>query len=170
MLDYSNGSNDIFNCLPLTIHGGSVIQCMEVEFNTKEKIECNCDKCHSKTKTKVTKIAKSPKTLIIQLKRFLNINETGETYKIHQQVSFEEKLSLNKWTDSNIRSYDYQLCGIILHDGENTNSGHYTAIYKKMDDWVLFNDEIVTTGLKFNEIKSNKLHQANVYVLLYTRI
>ena len=81
--------------------------------------------------------------------------------KVQSLVRFGETLSLSH--------YKYQLFGIVFHDGVDLNQGHFTAICKRIDEWILFDDNNVEVGMEFDDIKNDEWNQQNVYMLLYVR-
>lgn len=111
-----------------------------------------CDKCKKKviTKRKI-RIAKSPKNLIIHLKRF-NTEVKGKTVYLSKNntlVDFPETLcKFNK---------TYHLSSVVCHTGSLV-SGHYFTFNKKNNEWFLFNDANVS--------KSN-LDKNYAYLLFY---
>ncbi len=34
----------------------------------------------------------------------------------------------------------YEICGVVLHKGANTNQGHYVSVVKIAEEWWSFND------------------------------
>jgi ubiquitin C-terminal hydrolase len=127
------------------------------------KWNCPKSKTHLKSKRKL-QIYKAPNYLIIQLKRFktegYNNSFSGE--KNNEFVSYPIKnLDLSNYIvgpDKNNVKYD--LYGVIEHSG-TLNSGHYMAICKNDDKWILYNDSI------FEEI--NNPVTENAYILFYKR-
>ena len=128
-----------------------------------------CSKCtkHQISKQKL-QIYKSPLYLIIQIKRF-NVkknmgygstftgekNETFVSYPVNDFNLSEYIVGPEK--NSNIK---YDLYGIVQHFG-SLNGGHYTAICKKDDTWITFNDS------KLDNIKDPVTK--NAYILFYKR-
>ena len=127
------------------------------------KWNCPKSKTHLKSKRKL-QIYKAHNYLIIQLKRFKTegYNNSFNGEKNNEFVSYPIKnLDLSNYIvgpDKNNVKYD--LYGVIEHIG-TLNSGHYTAICKNDDKWILYNDSI------FEE--TNNPVTENAYILFYKR-
>lgn len=100
-------------------------------------------------KTKILKLNKCPKCLVISFKRFGN-----DGRKISRDIYSPEKFNLHKYT--------YKLRSFVLHMG-TANGGHYVAYFRNKHDWFLCNDASIT---KCNNIQT-QLPKA--YILLYER-
>ncbi len=118
---------------------------------------------------------KTPKILVIHIKRFL-VNSFGiPTQKITNNIEYPIKdLDLSKYFDpaSPYKSNSkYDLIGVNMHQafgyGTNINSGHYTSIVKNImnNNWYLYND---ANELKMAFTKQN-LQNSNAYMLFYYR-
>ena len=93
-----------------------------------------CNKCKKLTKsTKQLGVAKLPRFLVIQLKRFSGYQVRT---KLSTPVSFD-----NTWhlVDADKKSHTYSLYGIVSHSG-GIYGGHYTAYCKYDGIWRCFND------------------------------
>jgi ubiquitin C-terminal hydrolase len=136
----------------------------------------NCEMCglrnrgHSKTL-----LWKTPKILVLHIKRFL-VNAFGiPTQKITNNVTYPIKdLDLSEYFDPaspHKSSCKYDLIGINIHQafgyGNNINAGHYTSIVKNImnNNWYLYND---SNQVKMAYTKEN-LQNANAYLLFYYR-
>jgi len=157
----------------------SIYDCID-HFVSEEQLDAdnkmNCDMCglrsrgHSKTM-----LWKTPKILVIHIKRFL-INAYGvPTQKITNNVNYPIKdLDLSKYFDPaspHKSSSKYDLIGINIHQafgyGNNINAGHYTSIVKNImnNNWYLYND---SNQVKQAYTKEN-LQSNNAYLLFYYR-
>jgi ubiquitin carboxyl-terminal hydrolase 36/42 len=110
-----------------------------------------CEKCKTIVEANICReIIKSPKYLIITLKRYNNSNS-----KLNTEVNMNDIIGLNNKT--------YYLRGIISHSG-STVGGHYVYYGKKNDNkWYYYNDSSVSqvnTSI-LNDIKKNG------YIYLY---
>ena len=93
-----------------------------------------CDNCHSVGFcTKEYYIANLPEVLIIQLIIFKFTH--GRMKKIIPTLHIDEEISIFGNT--------MNLHGIIYHEGEQANSGHYTSRVKVNDRWFLISDSNV---------------------------
>ncbi|CEL92121.1 unnamed protein product [Vitrella brassicaformis CCMP3155] len=89
--------------------------------------------------------------LILHLKRYRFNKFTGASKKLEHMVAYPEKLVISKkWlTKSFLSKYEvptYELVGLIAHDGQRVNSGHYRAMcrYGANNEWYQFNDTSVS--------------------------
>ena len=116
--------------------------CEEELLNSDNKWYCNVCKQH-KTAKKQIRLFKLPNYLIIQLKKFKNT--TGFFNSSHEKKDIFIKyplhnLDLSKYVEDKAgNKQKYDLYAVIQHHGE-ISEGHYTAICKINDIWVLFND------------------------------
>lgn len=127
-------------------------------FTNAEDIEgYRCDKCSKINSSKKHLVLwKSPKILIIVLKRFI-----GEL-KFQQFIKFPESLNIADY----VKGYDndnskYIINSIIEHQGQ-VNYGHYVCYCRKNDGYYKFNDEHIE--------KINNLDSIQAYILIYEKI
>ena len=96
-----------------------------------------CEKCNKlATSTKQLSIAKLPRFLIIQLKRF---SYYPKCTKLSKPVKFDETWKL---VDSCNEIHTYSLYGIVSHSG-SILGGYYTAYCNYNGVWRCFNDTMV---------------------------
>ncbi|XP_059812974.1 ubiquitin carboxyl-terminal hydrolase 2-like isoform X2 [Hypanus sabinus] len=143
----------------------SLIDC--IQMFTKEDVldgdeKPTCYRCKVRRKcTKKFTIQKSPKILVLHLKRFSEARI--RTNKLSTFVNFPLKdLDLREFSsDSNVHAV-YNLYAVSNHSG-TTLSGHYTAYCKnpQSGEWYNFNDTRVTP------ISSSQLRTSDAYVLFY---
>lgn len=87
-------------------------------------------------------IKQLPPILHFQLLRFESAN--GVNKKINTFLKFPKIIDMNKFiNDSTNIPRLYHLSGLIIHEGQSTNSGHYITFIKKKNYWFKFNDEKV---------------------------
>jgi len=162
-----NKSNvDLYDC----------IDNMITEEQLDEDNKMNCNMCGIKNRGySKTMLWKTPKILVIHLKRF-SVNAYGmHGQKINTNVLYPYKdLDMMKYFDDTSPYKDnskYDLIGINLHQsfgfGSSINSGHYTSLVKSMinNNWYHYNDgntvQLVT--------KESNLQNSNAYMLFYYR-
>ena len=128
-----------------------------------------CSRCkqHQISKQKL-QIYKSPLYLIIQIKRF-NVKKNmgyGSTFSGEKNDTFVSypvnDFNLSEYIVGPEKNKDikYDLYGVVQHFG-SLNGGHYTAICKKDDTWISFND----SKLDYEKDPVTK----NAYILFYKR-
>lgn len=146
----------------------------EEQLDSENKL--NCEMCGLKNQgyTK-TLLWKTPKILVIHIKRFM-VNSFGiPTQKITNNVSYPfTNLDLSKYFDpvSPFKtSSKFDLVGINVHQGfgygNNINYGHYTSIVKNIinNQWYVYNDAQVVKPIYVKE----HLQNTNTYMLFYYR-
>ena len=137
--------------------------CEEENLNNDNMWYCNNCKKHKSAKKQI-RLFKLPKYLIIQLKKFKNTS--GFFYSSNEKKNCFIKYPINNLDLSYYAEYNegnnqkYDLYAVIEHHGE-ISEGHYTAICKINDIWVLFNDSLLS---KINDPVTN-----NAYLLFYRR-
>lgn len=124
----------------------------------------NCDKCKKySTYTKSLKIWKMPKVLIFVIKRFINIHS-----KNNDPVCINKTLCIKKGSvlsDLHI-DYNYKCDSMAYHLG-NMTGGHYCAISRVNDNYILYDDlnvNIINTEQIENIFQSNR----DAYMLVYS--
>ena len=92
----------------------------------------------------------------------MRFDNTGQ--KNEAKVRFTDTLSLS---DSNGTTNTYHLRGVIYHIGEKVDAGHYTALVKRDEQWVLFDDEAAVTMQSNAHYTRSKIKQSECYMALY---
>ncbi|KFP76104.1 Ubiquitin carboxyl-terminal hydrolase 42, partial [Apaloderma vittatum] len=121
-----------------------------------------CSKCKKMVPaSKRYTIHRSSNVLTVSLKRFANF--TGG--KINKDVKYPEYLDLRAYMSQSIgEPLIYALYAVLVHNGFNSNAGHYICFIKAGNGlWYRMNDETVEPS----DIKSVLDQQA--YVLFYIR-
>ena len=83
-----------------------------------------------------------PEVLMIHLKRFEYDFETGINKKILARYEYPATIDFTSMTKT--KTPHYKLYGVLVHEGERANCGHYYSFIKIKDKWYKFNDEVVT--------------------------
>lgn len=142
---------------------------------------------------KQTFIDKLPDVLIIQLKRFLFINNTdkdnvmtnynaynGRIEKILKRIDYTHELVIPKETvssaslksDENCRKY--RLSGVIYHHGMSSDGGHYTAdVYNdETQKWFRIDDVNISEIEKESILKGSEdgKDTRTAYILVYEKV
>ena len=127
---------DGFSCLSIQIRNGPsqlIDNCVEdflgdEEMSIEDGWHCR-DCCEVMPGTKKFSVVKSPKLLIIHLKRFSFADGRGS--KIVTEVGIGKKLE--------VAGVQYALTGVVKHQGSK-ESGHYVAVIQTSNGWLEFND------------------------------
>lgn len=156
----------------------SLFDCLDYYFKEEQldsKNKLNCNFCFLKNQSKIhNKLFRTPKILIIQIKRFLVNNYNIPTQKLINKINFPIKnLNISKYIDKNSPDYDkcnYNLFAVNYHQSMggsfSCSFGHYVSNVKNRldNEWYEFDDNIV------NKITSEKnLINNNAYLLFYYR-
>lgn len=82
--------------------------------------------------------------LALHLKRFKYMDQLHRYTKLSYRVVFPLELRLfNTSGDATNPDRMYDLVAVVVHCGSGPNRGHYIAIVKSHDFWLLFDDDIV---------------------------
>lgn len=119
----------------------SLSHCLH-RFSSPEFLKGNdkffCDNCCSLQEAqKRSTVTKWPQILCLHLKRFKYDERIGQHRKLPYRIAYP--MQLRTPTDQLM-----SLFGVIIHVGSGPNSGHYKAVVKSGDKWVMFDDDIVT--------------------------
>ena len=117
------------------------------------------NKCNALTKsTKQLTVAKLPRLLIIQLKRFSS-NQIRR--KLYTPVRFDEIWRLS---DVSKKAHIYSLYGVVSHSG-GMYGGHYIAYCKYGNDWRCFDDSFTSYRVSWEFVKYQE-----AYILFYEQV
>ena len=90
------------------------------------------------------KIQVLPNILSLHLKRFKYQEALQKYVKLSYRVSFPMELRLfNTVDDMEDPDRIYDLNAFVVHVGNGPHHGHYVAVVKDQDRWLLFDDETV---------------------------
>lgn len=124
-----------------------------------------CEKCKEKKRaTKQIAVWRSPKILIILLKRFRSHGQHAA--KINDMVTYPFHLDMSPFCSSydSINKSQYSLYSVCNHQGA-TGGGHYFAYCKDGDGkWRQYNDSTVS------DISEDKVVSQSAYCLFYERL
>ena len=130
-----------------------------------------CEACHRLVDAhKQFSIYKSPEIMTIQLKRFSVNPFTGQTTKLNRPIAFSEHLNISEFMgndrDQELKENDtnYLLYGVLVHEGNSCNSGHYHAFVKNSNDiWYSMNDCSV------HQVSLDTVLRQRAYILFYKK-
>ena len=156
----------------------TLLDCLNYTYKDEQldnKNKCYCQFCGLKNKSIIQKkIWKSPKILVIHLKRF-KFNDYGiQTAKITNPINYPiTDLNIDFLFDSNSpykNKTNYKLVGINIHHEfafKSIDAGHYISIVKNRfdDEWYLFNDSKQPIKLTLEQIQNKK-----AYMLFYIKL
>lgn len=174
--------DETFLDLSLEISPNSSITSCLRNFSSKETLanedKFYCDNCGSQMEAqRRMRIKKLPNTLVLHLKRFKFVENIGRMKKLSYRVVFPMELKLcNTVDDNDVADQEYMLCSVVVHLGSRPDHGHYVALVKSHEHWLLFDDDVVTPvdesevqnyfGMA-HECHNNTEHG---YMLFYSRV
>uniref|UniRef100_A0A4W4HQ75 Ubiquitin carboxyl-terminal hydrolase 48 n=1 Tax=Electrophorus electricus TaxID=8005 RepID=A0A4W4HQ75_ELEEL len=127
--------------LELNIQGHKTLAECVTEFLKEEKLDGDnryfCENCQSKqSATRRITLHSLPRTLNLQLMRFVFDRQSGHKKKLNNLISFPEILEMEE-------KCTYDLSAVLIHRGVSAYSGHYIAHVRdsRTNDWYKFNDE-----------------------------
>lgn len=94
------------------------------------------------------------RTVIISLPEYLHFQITK--FNIDSPIEFEIELEIK------VKDTSYELIGCVYRAGKILGSGHYYAILKRNNTWVVFNQSTVADNVTFLPFK-------NIYMLVYKK-
>jgi len=141
----------------------NVINCLKMLEQPEKIDEWKCEKCNESCQAMKQLVPyRFPPILVIHLKRF-ELNMINMRWmKCSRHIKAQTELEINDaYHEKNLQ---YKLYAAIIHQG-SLDGGHYTALCKRGQKWILFNDDHIT------EIDVEKLAEYlnNAYVLFYER-
>ncbi len=146
----------------------SVAQCIQWSFRLTRVPEYVCPNCHlSSTTDKYYRFNHVPPYLIMCVKRFTNNNTKLENV-INTDTSINN-LDLNEFMVSSsaqaAENRQYKLMGVVNHLGNQTTSGHYTALVRHVrglyETWYKCDDD------RTPEVWRDGTSSGNSYLLFY---
>lgn len=134
--------------LELNIQGHKNLTECVTEFLKEEKLDGDnryfCENCQSKQcATRRIKLQSLPRTLNLQLMRFVFDRQSGHKKKLNTYISFPEVLDMSLFLEGEEEKCTYELSAVLIHRGVSAYSGHYIAHVQdaRTNDWYKFNDE-----------------------------
>lgn len=152
---------EVFMNIMLPIHAETLAENMDTFFGEETVNADNndwcCDQCKQKEKSsKVTKIWRGPKILVVSLKRF-----AANLRKKNDPISIPRLLDMSTYTIGRTHT-TYILKGVACHSG-SFQFGHYCAIVNINDSWFIIDDDVVRPLDTMDRL-------ANGYVFFYESI
>ncbi len=155
----------------------SVTSCLR-QFSASEMLRSRnkffCDSCSGLQEAeKRMKIKKLPNLLALHLKRFKYEESVQRYVKLAYRVVFPMELRLfNTSDDAEDPDRLYELCGIVVHIGAGPHHGHYIAVVKVGNQWVQFDDDVVTyiDEAEITKYYGDRPGLGSAYVLFYQAV
>lgn len=156
-------TSEIYQDISIAIHGTTIEDCLEHHFHDTILDDWKCDQCKKGQKSiKTTMLWRTPRILIISLKRFVFSNVYSTFTKDNSSVHIPHVLDLNKYTLGPCKQ-QYELKAVAFHNG-SYNGGHYHALCKmNNNEWYIYDDDNIT---KVDIIEPNV---ASGYIFFYIK-
>ncbi|KAN0063009.1 hypothetical protein ACQY0O_004171 [Thecaphora frezii] len=155
----------------------SVTSCLR-QFSASEMLRSRnkffCDSCSGLQEAeKRMKIRKLPNVLALHLKRFKYEESVQRYVKLAYRVAFPLELRLfNTSDDADDPDRLYELFAIVVHIGAGPHHGHYIAIVKVGERWVVFDDDNVSyiDESEISKYYGDRPGIGSAYVLFYQAV
>ncbi|KAL2218326.1 hypothetical protein M432DRAFT_617336 [Thermoascus aurantiacus ATCC 26904] len=131
-----------------------------------------CGKCGERSTTfSYDRIRDAPEVLLVQINRFSDTPH--ETRKVATRLHFDEELQLDKYLQEHKQRQgdrlQYELYGIIFHEGKNSGEGHYYAVVRGPNGQWTRVDDSRTKTIPFEDIKRLQDVNNTAYIFAYMR-
>jgi len=129
----------------------------------KEDNAVFCVKCSVKQSvTKCLRLATAPSILVCHLKRFA-VNRFGHPLRLKKKITFPKRLEICEYMSQLNKATPppYDLVGILVHQGQSCDSGHYLSYVKRVGQWYKCNDNVVT------QVDEETALDQQAYILVY---
>ncbi|TKR59711.1 hypothetical protein L596_029345 [Steinernema carpocapsae] len=157
----------------------SLTQACEKYFRPELLTDYRCDMCGQLgTTTKVCEAVELPPTLMISLNRY-QFNNQGQNKKVTSPLQFPKTLETRKFAPNlSGGHWQYELSAVMIHEGPNTDSGHYYDVIKDpvTGHWYTYNDKDVKEAkcpgvlVEKDAISRATPEMRGCYALIYRRI
>ncbi|KAJ3426337.1 hypothetical protein M0813_09137 [Anaeramoeba flamelloides] len=159
----------------------SLTNCFK-QFSIPEKLvgenKYYCECCRSLQEAyKTTRISKLPQILVIHQKRFKYFERIQSHKKLFHKVSLPLEFKiLNTTKKCKKKNIPYELFAMVIHKGHAPHFGHYVAIIKSHDKWILMDDErVIVVNENFLEYffgtpVGESVHNETSYILFYQQM
>lgn len=120
--------------------------------------DCQQPGCKGKSASVETKVVSCPNILV-----FCIMLSPDNTNKMFYKLGIEDRLQIS--TDQ--QSVNFELKGIVVHEGQSLLSGHYNAYVKEEGRWSLYDDNKIVTS--YQKLPFGKAIGKAPYLVFYQR-
>jgi len=141
--------DECFLDLSLEIEQNSSVSACMRNFSSNEALRGEnkfyCDTCCSLQEAKKRiRVKRLPNVLALHLKRFKYIEQLQRFKKLSYRISFPLELKLTNTAECTTDpDRTYLLFAVVVHVGSGANHGHYIALVRSHQHWLLFDDDSV---------------------------
>ena len=119
----------------------------------------HCTQCATRQPAEKTlDLLSTPKVLVIQIKRF------NDLQKIDDTVKFPSQLRLKYVSAGSQKHHSYRITGVVFHRGPTIASGHYISYVYTDGKWLEADDSSI------REVPWEMVRNMKVYLLFYIRL
>ncbi|KAI6219898.1 USP domain-containing protein [Aphelenchoides besseyi] len=176
----SSESETEFRSLQLHINGSNSLSAALADYFKPEEIaDYRCDGCGQQgVVERSTKCLVVPPVLLLQLNRY-SFDQNGRSKKITNPIQFPRQLSESAVLEGADPESKYELCAVMIHEGQNASCGHYYDLIKdpNSSQWFAYNDRQVTECQKTPGVTTEKAaiqrgnaEQKGCYALIYRKM
>jgi hypothetical protein len=152
----------------------SLAKCLDL-FTAESRMDMSnlyaCAACKTRQRARrSTAILRPPEVLVVLLKRFVPLNDSGLMDKVESVVTFPVRgFDLSPWVQRRASEVQalYDLNAVVHHTGSMTQ-GHYVASVRHGAAWFAFNDE-KAEEMRLGEAELQEQLQQAAYLLFYKR-
>jgi ubiquitin C-terminal hydrolase len=148
---------------------------LEHFMQTERDLEWKCPLgCTGGRATLAHCMARSPRILLLQVKRFATSEDGRSFFKIKNPVQVPEYLDVTpvmqqQQEGAAAQGYLYQLRAVVVHRGETIRGGHYICFARKDEQWLRYNDAVVDKCTSREAFEGYEA-QRDAYMLFYSRM
>uniref|UniRef100_A0A1I8BYJ5 ubiquitinyl hydrolase 1 n=1 Tax=Meloidogyne hapla TaxID=6305 RepID=A0A1I8BYJ5_MELHA len=182
---HSTNAESEYRSLFIIIDGfNSLITAIESFFKAELLADYKCSNCGEQGKSvKTMEYTTLPQVLIIQLNRYVFKGSNERHHKLKTVMQYPRLLKANKLKPDALFNDEYELCAVMIHEGNNTHCGHYYDLIRDpyTKQWFTYNDKVLHVQLEkrapgyegHREPKENSgrptADQKGCYALIYQR-
>ncbi|MFK7827734.1 MAG: ubiquitin carboxyl-terminal hydrolase family protein [Oligoflexales bacterium] len=158
-----------YNILQLPLEGRCIKDLVKHYFK-REFFQSSMQNNLEVDKFKQVGLVKSPKTLLVQLKRFAHLNKNRSPIELDRYLTLPFYSSKANGLSEQIDDETYRLKALVAHLGHSAKFGHYVSYeikYKKTGTYLLKYDDEHISKVPMSELRT--LLASDAYLLAYER-
>ncbi|CAK5006208.1 unnamed protein product [Meloidogyne enterolobii] len=144
---HSTNAESEYRSLFITIDGfNSLITAIDSFFRPELLADYKCSNCQEQGKcVKTMEYTTLPQVLIIQLNRYVFKSSNERHHKLKTVMQYPRLLKASKLKPDALYNEEYELCAVMIHEGNNTHCGHYYDLIRDpyTKQWFTYNDKHV---------------------------
>ncbi|KAI1722926.1 ubiquitin carboxyl-terminal hydrolase domain-containing protein [Ditylenchus destructor] len=175
--DHTKQNESEYRSLQINIEGFKTLtSAIQGYFAPEELQDYICEGCNQKGKVvRYNRFSLFPPVLVIQLNRHI-FNSNGNHKKLKSPLQFPRILPEKTLNESTASDRCYELCAVLIHEGQNIQCGHYYDMIKDpvTQQWYTYNDKQVVqskppgVAVEKESVKATE-DMKGCYALIYHR-